>query len=130
MIHPMGEPHKLWIDNCEAVEGIKERFGLEKAIGYLVGEKLANHIRLADHDPAFDTELPNFVKEIKRIFTPDEILTYFRQLRGLGAAAHVAGSDAEYRELRSLGMSNDDMLYQAKDVLLAKRMRALLLDNP
>lgn len=28
-----------WTDQCEAAEDIRERFGIEKAIGYLVGEK-------------------------------------------------------------------------------------------
>lgn len=36
----------------------------------------------------------------------------------------------EAHKLWATGMFNDDALSQAKDVLLAKRMRALLLDNP
>ncbi len=36
----MIEFHKVWIEQCEAARDIREAFGLEKAIGYLVGEKL------------------------------------------------------------------------------------------
>jgi hypothetical protein len=32
--------HKVWIDQCDAARGIKERFGDRKALGYLIGEKL------------------------------------------------------------------------------------------
>lgn len=36
--HP--EFHKIWIDQCAATEGIREKFGLEDALNYLIGEKL------------------------------------------------------------------------------------------
>ena len=29
----------IWIEQCEAAEEIRENFGKEKAIGYMVGEK-------------------------------------------------------------------------------------------
>ena len=35
----MIEFQKIWIDQCEAALDIKDAFGLEKAIGYLIGEK-------------------------------------------------------------------------------------------
>ena len=36
----------LWHDQCEAARGIKERFGSEKALGCLLGEKLLNFLRV------------------------------------------------------------------------------------
>jgi hypothetical protein len=33
--------HKIWIDQCEATEGIREHFGLQNALDYLIGEKLS-----------------------------------------------------------------------------------------
>ena len=36
----MADFHKIWIDQCEATEDICERFGVEDAIRYLIGEKL------------------------------------------------------------------------------------------
>jgi hypothetical protein len=33
------------IDQCEATEGIRERFGLENALSYLIGEKLFNFVQ-------------------------------------------------------------------------------------
>ncbi len=34
------EFHKIWIDQSAATEGIRERFGLDDALNYLIGEKL------------------------------------------------------------------------------------------
>lgn len=51
--------------------------GNEKALGYLIGEKLLNHIRSADSRPEWAEKLPLFLAEIRRIFTADELQTYF-----------------------------------------------------
>jgi hypothetical protein len=44
----MIEFHRIWVEQCEAAQGIREAFGLEKAIGYLIGEKLLNFLGEAD----------------------------------------------------------------------------------
>ena len=28
--------HKIWIEQCEAARSIREEFGIEKALGYLI----------------------------------------------------------------------------------------------
>ena len=33
----MGEFHEIWIEQCEAARDIREAFGLQKALGYLIG---------------------------------------------------------------------------------------------
>jgi len=80
----MGDPsiqfHKIWIDQCEATEGIRERFGLEDALHYLIGEKLFSFVHAAEDDPDFAAELPAFVAEIRRIFSADEIHHFLDQL--------------------------------------------------
>jgi hypothetical protein len=48
----MGEFHEIWVEQCEAARDIREAFGLQKAPGYLIGEKLLNFLRAADEDPA------------------------------------------------------------------------------
>jgi len=35
-----GKPHQIWIEQCEAAQTIRERYGLEAAFDYAVGEKL------------------------------------------------------------------------------------------
>lgn len=72
--------HKIWIDQCEATEGIRERFGLENALGYLIGEKLFNFVQASEQHPEFADELPAFVAEIRRLFTAEEIDEYLGRL--------------------------------------------------
>lgn len=61
--------HKIWVEQCEATEGIRERFGLDDALNYLIGEKLFHFVQAAEQHPEFAAELPAFVAEIQRLFT-------------------------------------------------------------
>jgi hypothetical protein len=74
------EFHKIWIDQCAATEDIRESFGLENALDYLIGEKLFTFLMASEQDPEFAAEVPAFVDEIRRIFTPDEIRSYLDDL--------------------------------------------------
>jgi hypothetical protein len=65
--------HNIWIEQCEAAQTIKARFGLTAAFDYLVGEKLMSFASAASRHPDFARELPRFVSEVRRMFTPDEI---------------------------------------------------------
>jgi len=67
--------HQVWVQQCEAVEAIKARFGLKAAFDYIVGEKLHNFADASPHNRDFARELPRFVSEVRRMFTPDEIET-------------------------------------------------------
>ena len=35
---------KIWVQQCEAAEGIEADYGTQKALGYLIGEKLLNFL--------------------------------------------------------------------------------------
>jgi len=72
--------HKTWIDQCEATEGIRERFGLQNALDYLIGEKLFHFVQVSEQRPEFAAELPAFVTEIRRLFTAEEIREYLDHL--------------------------------------------------
>jgi len=72
--------HKIWVDQCDATEGIRERFGLQDALHYLIGEKLFSFVHAAEDDPDFAAELPAFVAEIRRIFSADEIRIFLDEL--------------------------------------------------
>ena len=80
MSSPSIEFHKIWIDQCAATEDIRESFGLENALDYLIGEKLFTFLMASEQDPQFAAEVPAFVDEIRRIFTPAEIRTYLDHL--------------------------------------------------
>ena len=72
--------HKIWIEQCDAAQTIKARFGLTTAFDYLVGEKLMSFASAASRHPDFARELPRFVSEVRRMFTPDEIGAQLAQI--------------------------------------------------
>jgi len=80
MSSPSIEFHKIWIDQCAATEDIRESFGLENALDYLVGEKLFNFLMASERDPQFAAEVPAFVNEIRSIFTTAEIRAFLDDL--------------------------------------------------
>lgn len=47
----MTEPHKIWIEQCEAAEQIEGEFELQKALDYLIGEKFLNFLEAAKPTP-------------------------------------------------------------------------------
>jgi hypothetical protein len=65
--------HKIWIEQCEATHTIRARFGLKAAFDYIVGEKLMNFADAASRHRDFAQELPQFISEVRRMFTPAEI---------------------------------------------------------
>jgi hypothetical protein len=80
MTEPSTEYHKIWVEQCAATEDIRERFGLESALDYLIGEKLFSFVAAAEQDPLFAQELPFFVAEIRNLFTAGEIRNYLGHL--------------------------------------------------
>jgi hypothetical protein len=123
---PMIEFHKIWVDQCEAARDLREAFGIQKALGYLIGEKLLNFLRAAKDDAAFADEVPSFVAEIKDIFDRDEIRAYLDTVQRVGALGHVAADEA-YEEMREAGAIDDNPVEWAEDILLIERAKELLL---
>jgi hypothetical protein len=121
----MTEFHKIWNEQCEAAEGIKEHFGAQDAARYLIAEKLLRFME-ASHDHAeFAAELPHFVAEIKRILEPHEIVALFDDLQaGLvpDPAKIFDGRDEDDEPL-----DETDVLYDANKILLIENAKALLL---
>jgi len=74
---PISTPRELWQGYCEAVPGIRERFGLANALEYVVGEKLMTFSQMAESDESFRAELPPFCERIRCLFTRAEIQGYF-----------------------------------------------------
>ncbi len=65
--------HEIWKDQCEAAENIRLQYGVGSAFDYAVGEKLLNFAEAAEEHPEFAQALPQFVSELRRMFTPEEI---------------------------------------------------------
>jgi hypothetical protein len=67
--------HEIWIEQCEAAEEIKLRYGLKAAFDYLVAEKLLNFAEAGTRDPLFARELPSFLARVRGLFTPQDMRT-------------------------------------------------------
>ena len=125
------EFHKIWIEQCEAVEGIRERFGLEDALHYLIGEKLFTFVDAAEQDQDFAAELPAFVAEIRRIVSPTEIRDF---LNDLEREKYLAPADMEDDIIDDLDEGDDEELYLgnpvsgANELLRFLRIRQLLTE--
>lgn len=50
----MDEFSDIWIEQCDAARDIRESWGTQKALGYLIGEKFLNYIRASDSRPDVD----------------------------------------------------------------------------
>ena len=81
--------HQIWIEQCEAAQTIKAGYGLTAAFEYLVSEKLLNFANAASRHPDLARELPRFVSEVRRVFTPDEIGAHLEQIECAQSAQDV-----------------------------------------
>ena len=65
--------HEVWREQCEAAESIRLQYGIVSAFDYVVGEKLLTFAEVAEEHSEFARALPQFVSELRRMFTPEEI---------------------------------------------------------
>jgi hypothetical protein len=100
---PISTPRELWQGYCEAVPGIRERFGLANALEYVVGEKLMTFSQMAETDEKFRAELPAFCERIRCLFTRAEIQGYFESAEresAIDVELLEEASEEEAEELR------------------------------
>jgi hypothetical protein len=72
--------HEIWIEQCDAAQEIKRRYGLKAAFDYVVAEKLLNFAGAAVDRPEFARELPRFVSRVRSMFSPQEIRTHLARI--------------------------------------------------
>jgi hypothetical protein len=71
---------RVWIEQCQAARRVKEHFGLADALDYLIGEKLLTFAEVAEQRAEFMHELPDFLQEIRAVFSLEETSEYATQL--------------------------------------------------
>jgi len=103
------EAHKIWIEQYEAAETVRARFGLKAVFDYIVGEKLINFAEAASCHHAFAHELPRSISEVRRMFTPQEI------------TAHLTRIERERNEKNEDVLGEDDSLCDSP-ATVAKRV--------
>ena len=90
----------LWTSQCDVVSTIRQRFGLQAALDYIISEKLLNFAQAAATRPEFAPELPLFVAEIRRLFSAVEISDYLAVL--------VPSVEAELADAAAFEEEEDD----------------------
>ena len=135
----MTEPHRIWIEQCEAAEGIEDDFGTQKALEYLVGEKFLNFLEAAETDADFGAEIPAFVTKIKEIFERWQLAQYLETAREtepfdpelFEPRDHpiLGKEEIEFDEEEIEDMRKDDIRQCTRDLLLVERAREWLLDE-
>jgi hypothetical protein len=131
LAEPQGSPpefQKIWIDQCEAAEQIEAEYGTEKAMGYLIGEKLLNFLDGAETKPEWRAEVPHFVARIKTLFEPWQLAEFFETPRRLGALGHVADEEG-HRLLRSQVEPEDLVREDTRHLMMFEWARDLLMEN-
>src|SRR5258708_20138480 len=92
-------PTEIIQSQADAARRILEDFGLEKAMGYLIGEKFLNFLEVAEKDREWREAIPAFVAEIKAMFEPWQLADFLNTPRRLGALGH-ASTEEGHRLLR------------------------------
>jgi hypothetical protein len=113
--------HQVWIEQCEAAQTVRARFGLKAAFDYIVGEKLLNFASAASTHPECARELPGFVSEVRRMFTPDEIAAHLAQIERAQAEkdVEVVDEDDPLRESPAAAMERGRQFALIKELQIA-----------
>ena len=119
---------KIWIEQCEAAEQIEADYGTEKALGYLIGEKLLNFLEVAETKPEWRAEVPLFIAKIKDIFEPWQIAEFFETPRRLGALGHTADEEG-HKLFRSQVEESENLREDARNLMLFEQAREWLLED-
>ena len=117
--------HAIWREQCDAAREIRDEFGVDRAISYLVGEKFINFLSAAETDRAFRDEIPLFVAEIQDIFERWQIAAYLeiaRQTEPFDPSDYDDPKEAEFARRLELRQS-------ANELLLVERAREWLLEE-
>jgi hypothetical protein len=120
------DPREFIESTCDAARSVLDRFGAEKAMGYLVGEKFLNFLEVAETDGEWRQAIPEFVAGIASIFEPDQLAEYLNTPRRLGALGHVA-SDETHRMFRAEMDDAEQTQEDARNLMLLEWAKDLLL---
>jgi hypothetical protein len=119
------QPHKIWIEQCEAARNIESEFGTQQALAYLIEEKFINFLEAADDNADFRAEIPAFVAEIKSIFERWQLAEYLETARQTELFDPSIYDDEEETEMeRQL-----ELRKSATELLLVERAREWLLED-
>lgn len=98
--------HEVWREQCEATGSIRLQHGISSAFDYVVGEKLLAFAEAAKEHPEFARALPQFVSELRRMFTPEEIDEHLARIESARLQQAMDAMDVYDPELDDLAASD------------------------
>lgn len=115
----------IWMRTCSFDTEI-EALGVlaSHAVGQAVDVR--ERVESLDSRPEFAAELPRFIAEIKEIFEPHELHSYFADVRRIAPLGHTA-MDEQFETLRSAGAFQEDPVSSAEDILIMERIKEMLI---
>ena len=121
------EFHKVWMEQCEATEDIRLRYGVTAAFDYVVGEKLLNFAEAAASRPEFARELPRFVARVRGLFTPEELQTHIARIEHErmvqeALSAEIEEEDDPFRESPEAAAERARQFSTIKELLSAAEL--------
>ena len=133
------QPHEIWIEQCEAAEGIEDQFDTQKALEYLIGEKFLNFLEAAETDKDLRAELPTFVAKIKTIIERWQLAQYLETAKETEpfdsklfepqSSPLLGEEEIEFDTEEVEEMRKDDIRQCTRDLLLVERAREWLLED-
>ena len=102
--------NRIWIEQCEAAEAIRQRHGIEPAFDCILGEKRIDFARAATGNDEFARALPQFVSRVRNTFSLQEI------------DRHLARIEHRRRERDEGAAEYDDLPFEDPD-MAARRAR-------
>jgi hypothetical protein len=127
---PIVTPREIWNDKCEAARGVKENFGTENALTYLIGEKFLDFLDVAERHKDYQAEIPAFAAEIKDIFEQWEIADYLERARHREPFDPDDYEEDDEMDPEDIEMERkEDIRTAAKDLMLVEQAREWLLDE-
>jgi hypothetical protein len=123
-------PRQIWMEKAEAARGIKENFGTENAMKYLIGEKFLDFLDATETNKDHEAEIPAFAAGIKDIFEQWEIADYLEHARhreSFNAADYENQDDMNAEDIEQ--ERKRDIREAARDLILVEQAREWLLDD-
>jgi hypothetical protein len=123
-------PRETWQDKCEAAREVKENFGTENALKYLIGEKFLDFLDTAERLKDYRAEIPDFAAEIKDIFEQWQIADHLERARHREPFDPADYEDDDEMSADDIEMERKwDIRVAARDLMLVEQAREWLL-NP
>lgn len=121
------EFQKIWIEQCEAAQDIRVRYGSTASFDYIVAEKLLMFAETAASRPEFARELPQFVARVRGLFTPEELKIHLARIEpermvGETLTAEIGEEDEPFREAPEAEAERAQQFSIIKELLTAAQI--------